>query len=433
MSVSRREFLTQTFAAGTFVVAASRVAASDTVNVGLIGCKNMGYNDLKDMMTVPGVRCTALCDIDDEWLNRRARDVQDATGNKPKLYKDFRKLLEQKDLDAVIIGTPDHWHCLQEVYACQAGKDVYVEKPIANSIAECELMLRAARKYNRVVQVGQQQRSGKLWHDAIGFVKSGKLGKIRRVNVWANFNYGSGQAVVPDSPVPEGVDFDMWLGPAPERTFNKARFHGSWRMFWDYGGGLMTDWGVHLLDMVLWGMDIKGAPKTVYAGGGRFDGEGHAAETPDTLNVLYQFDDFVVTWESNGGVQSGPNGRIYGIAFVGTNGTLWADRDNWQVIPENNPNGDGDRMDKVPPQPTDGQSHINHVHNFIECIKTRETPAADISIGYDAAFYAQLGNVAYRSGTVLQWDENTKSFGDNAGANALLKPNYRAPWQWPEI
>src|SRR5690606_32761982 len=166
-------------------------------------------------------------------------------------FTDFRKLLGRKDIDAIIIGTPDHWHCLIAVAACEAGKDVYVEKPMANSIGECDLMARAALKYDRIMQVGQQQRSGQAFIESRDLVKSGYLGKIRKVNIWSNFNYGLGNLMVAQTPVPAGVDYDFWLGPAPSRAFNPNRFHGCWRHFWDYGGGLMSDWGVHLLVMAI--------------------------------------------------------------------------------------------------------------------------------------------------------------------------------------
>jgi len=217
------------------------ISPNEKLIVGLIGCRNMGFHNARDFLLQPEVELAAMCDVDKNVLEARTKDILELQKKKPDHYKDYRKLLERKDINAVIVGTPDHWHCLQTVHACEAGKDVYVEKPLANSITECNIMLKAARKHNRVVQVGQQQRSGTHWKAAMDFIRSGKMGKIRRVNIWANFNYGAGQEKVPDTPVPEGVDFDMWLGPAPDRPFNEARFHGSWRMFWDYGGGLMTD------------------------------------------------------------------------------------------------------------------------------------------------------------------------------------------------
>ena len=220
------------------------VSASDKINVGLIGCRGMGWSDLSDFLIHPEVNCVAVCDVDSHVLREAAAKVERMRGTRPQQFADYRRLLELNDVDAVIIGTPDHWHCLQLADACAAGKDVYVEKPVANSIVECDLMVEAARRYNRVVQVGQQQRSGSHWHEMKAYIDSGRLGKISKVNVWANFRYAFLGAPVADKPVPEGVDYDMWLGPAPQRPFNEKRFHGSWRMFWDYGGGLLTDWGV---------------------------------------------------------------------------------------------------------------------------------------------------------------------------------------------
>lgn len=228
------------------------VSPLDKVRVGLIGAHNMGFYILTLALKNPEVECVAICDIDDRVLDEKIAEVQKLQSTTPARYKDFRKLLEDKDIDAVIIGTPDHWHCLAMISACEAGKDVYVEKPMANSLAELDQMVKSARKYKRVVQVGQQQRSGKHWQEVRSFIKAGNIGQLRQVNIWANFEYGIGRPKVPDSPVPDGVDFDQWLGPAPDRPFNDARFHGSWRMFWDYGGGLLTDWGVHLIDMALW-------------------------------------------------------------------------------------------------------------------------------------------------------------------------------------
>ncbi len=267
-----------------------------------------------------------------------SKDVLELQEKKPDLYKDYRKLLDRKDIDAVVIGTPDHWHCLQTVHACEAGKDVYVEKPLANSVTECHIMLKAARKHNRIVQVGQQQRSGLEWKAAMDFIKSGKLGKIRRVNIWANFDYGAGPEKVPDGPVPEGVDYDMWLGPAPLRPFNKSRFHGWWRMFWDYGGGLMSDWGVHLIDMPLWSFDVQSFPVSVVATGGIFAHRDRALEMADTQNVVYEMNDYLITWEHNGGLEIGPYDQPYGVAWIGTNGTLVADREHWRLFPESSEN-----------------------------------------------------------------------------------------------
>ena len=417
--------------AGPARVGSGRVSANGTLAVGLIGCRNQGWTDLSAFLKHREVVCAALCDVDEEWLFKRAADVEKLRGKKPVLFKDFRRLIERKDIDAVIVGTPDHWHCLPFVAACEAGKDVYVEKPLANSIAECNAMRNAARKYNRVVQVGQQQRSGNHWTDAIALVKAGTLGTVRMAKCWANFNYGSGQPAVPDESVPRGVDFDLWLGPAPARTFNRTRFHGSWRMFWDYGGGLQTDWGVHLIDMGLWAMAESDFPKSVTAAGGIFASRGRSVETADTQTVLYAYDGFTMVWEHHAGIQTGPYGRNYGVAFIGSNGTLVADRDNWVVFPEGPE--DKPRTPAVPPQRSDHKEHERHVADFVECVKTRGKPAADIDVGWRAAVHAHFGNIAYRTGHTLAWDESGDRFAGDPEANTLVRPFYRKPWSFPEI
>jgi len=247
------------------------VAPSDKVKIGLIGCNGQGWSNLSAYLENPMTECIALCDIDDAVLRRRAGNVEKIRGAKPAgLYKDWRRVIDNKDVDLVIIGTPDHWHCLQMVAACEAGKDVYVEKPIGRTIEECNLMVKAAKKYKSIVQVGQWQRSDPHWQDAVDFVKSGKLGKIRLVRVFSYQGWCPTIPVLADEPVPEGVDYDMWLGPAPSRAFNRNRFHFTFRWFWDYAGGLMTDWGVHLLDYALFAMNVT-APKSIMAMGGSYD------------------------------------------------------------------------------------------------------------------------------------------------------------------
>jgi predicted dehydrogenase len=402
------------------------VPSSDTVNVGLIGCRNMGWWNLSDFLRQKDVRCLALCDIEQEILSGRAEEVAKLQGKKPDTYGDYRKLLDRKDIDVVIIGTPDHWHCLQFVDACKAGKDIYVEKPLGNTIAECDAMVAAAKKYNRITQVGQQQRSGKLWEDMIAFLRSGKLGKIGKAHVWANFGYAGMAPLGSDAPVPQGVDFDMWLGPTPKVSFNPQRFHGTWRMFWNYGGGLLTDWGVHLLDMALWGLDVKTMPLKTLASGGNFLFPEGAHETFDTMSVTYQFKDFQIAWENNAGVESGPYGKNYGVLFRGTNGTLVANREDWEVYPE------GDRTEPVKVK-TDGKDHQTHVARFLECVKTRNPETAcTVENGSLCAKYAHIGNIGVRiGGGALIYDDQTKKF-DVAAANSYLRPSYRSPWTFPE-
>lgn len=437
---TRRTFLrTSAASAAGFGIAGSLSASSllpsgilganDRITVALIGARNMGWGDLEDLLKQEDVECKTLCDVDDAVLAGKAKALQDLGRKKPKLVSDYRKVLEDGDIDAVIVGTPDHWHCLPTVEACEAGKHVYVEKPLANSVGEINVMLDAARKYNSLVQVGQQQRSGSHWKTAIDFVKSGKLGTIRQVKFWANFNYGAGNLAVPDSDPPEGVDYDRWLGPAPLRPFNKNRFHGSWRMFRDYGGGLLTDWGVHLIDMGLWAMDVKSAPRSVQTLGGNFASSDRALEMPDTLTVLYEMEGYNLIWEHNGGVETGPYDQHYGVKFVGSNGTLVADRDTWRVFPEGA--DDKLRMEELEAQASDYKSHINHCENFIRAIRYGDKLNANIEIGHRSALYAHLGNISYWANERITYDEKSRSITNSARGDALLTPSYRAPWKFP--
>lgn len=387
------------------IITKQKSSPNETVRIGLIGCKNMGWSDLTSILTHSGVECIALCDVDSNVLNTRAAELEKKTGRKAAMYGDYRKLLDNKDVDAVIIGTPDHWHCLQMINACEAGKDVYVEKPISNTIEECNLMVAAKNRYNRVVQVGQWQRSDPHWISALDYLRSGKLGKIRTAKTWAYVSYGRDFLPKPDQPAPAGVDYDMWLGPAPKRHFNPNRFHGSFRYFWDYAGGLMTDWGVHMIDMVLGGMNVT-APISVAATGGKYGFPGSAAETPDTMHVVYDFGDFSMLWEQSLGTGREPYNRNPGqpgVAFIGNNGTLVIDRDRWEVYPE----ADNDKFltDAIPAHVRRANGVDFHTRNFLDCIKSRQQPNCSIEIGRNAAVNAQLGNIAYKTGGKVFWNE----------------------------
>lgn len=408
-----------------------QTAPSNKVKVALIGCRSMGFSNLSNFLKYPEVECVALCDIDDEWLNKRAADVEKNTGKKvPHLYKDWRHVIDNKDVDVVIIGTPDHWHCLPTIYACQAGKDVYVEKPLSNTIEECNLMEKAARKYNRIVQVGQWQRSDPHWDEAANYLKAGNIGRIRTVKVWAYQDSKPTLPVIPDSPVPAGVDYDMWLGPAPKRPFNTYRFHYNFRFFWDYAGGLMSDWGVHLLDYALEGMNAD-LPNRVFSGGGKFAYPDDAMETPDTLMATYAYKDFNIIWDHACGINHGPFGRKEGLAFFGENGTLLLDRGGWEVQPV--VAGKEARMEAVPFKKGEGKGLYNHVGNFLSCIKSRELPNADIAIGARVAKMSHLANISCRLQREVCWDDNKSKFiGDNE-ATALSKAYYRAPWKLPKL
>lgn len=436
MPTSRREFLQESAA----LVASSMltpslahtphrsIPAADRVRIALIGCNGMGFYNLQDHLKVPGVECVALCDVDGSVLNRRAADLAKLVPRTPKLVKDFRTVIDDKSIDAVIIGTPDHWHCLPAVYACEAGKDVYVEKPLANSIYECEVMVRSARRHNRIVQVGQQQRSGQHWQDAIRLIREGRVGKLRKIKAWGFFEYGRTAPRMPDSQAPAGVDYNMWLGPAPSRPFNTGRFHGNWRFSWDYGGGLLTDWGVHLLDIALWAVDGR-MPNVIQSTGGIYAYKDNLIETADTQTVLYSYDDMQIEWEHLGGLNSGYYGRNYGVAFIGNDGTLVVNRESWELIPEKE-NGQ-EKTEAIAVQQADRSDHIKHVTNFVECVRSRKLPVCDVETGRNAAVLAHMGNIAYRTGETLKWDAQSRQFIASAKANALITPVYRSPWILP--
>lgn len=414
-----------------------RVGPNDTINVGLIGCNGMGFSDLTSMLKISEVNVIALCDVDENVLKSRTSDLDKAGIKKPKWYKDYRKLLENKDIDVVIIGTPDHWHCLQLTDALQAGKDVYCEKPIANSIQEANILLNHVGASDRIVQIGQWQRSQPHFVDAINYVHSGKLGEIRLAKAWAYQGWMSPVPIIPDAPVPQGVDYDMWLGPASKRPFNKNRFHFSFRWFWDYAGGLMTDWGVHLIDYALYGMKA-GTPKSVMALGGKFAYPDDASETPDTLQTVFEYDGFSILWEHATGIDGGNYGRNHGIAFIGNNGTLVLDRGGWEVIAENEFKGwgkePGKRMESIPIQQNKGSGLDLHTVNFIEAVKSRDATSlnAPIKVGYDAALVSHMGNVAFKSGDRIYWDETTGKFKQES-ANEFLEATYHNGWKLPRI
>lgn len=412
-----------------------RVSPNDKIQVGLIGCKGMGFSNLVSMLKMSEIEVVALCDVDKGVLTKRTEDLTKAGLNKPKWYKDYRKLLDDKDIDIVIIGTPDHWHCLQLCDAIDAGKDVYCEKPIANSIEECQLMLEKVNKNDRIVQIGQWQRSQPHFVDAINFVHSGKLGEIRLAKAWAYQGWMMPVNVKPDGPVPEGVDYNMWLGPAPRRPFNPNRFHFNFRWFWDYAGGLMTDWGVHLIDYALYGMKAS-TPLSVMALGGKFAYPNDASETPDTLQTIFEYDNFSILWEHATGIDGGNYGRDHGIAFIGNNGTLVLNRRGWEVIPEEEFQGWGKegipRMEAIPLQKDQGGGLDLHTKNFIEAVKNRDTASlnAPIQIGFDAALVCHMGNISYKTGKRIYWNGEKEKFGDRK-ANKLIRAKYQNGWQLP--
>jgi predicted dehydrogenase len=408
-----------------------RVAgANKRIRVGLIGCGGMGTGDLRDLLK-SGAQAVALCDVDDGQTAKAKDGIAKDFNQTPELVtRDFRKVIERKDIDAVIVGTPDHWHA--PLMACEAGKDVYVEKPLSLTIGEGRIMVDTARRHNRVVQMGTQQRSAQHYADAVDYVKSGQLGKIRVVKAWAYQDWMGNIAPVPDSEPPATVDYDLWLGPAPKRPFNKNRFHFNFRWYYDYSGGLMTDWGAHMIDIANWGMGVK-APNSAVSVGGKFGFPEDAEETPDTQQALWEYDGYSMIWEHATAIGQGPYMRDHGVAFHGNNGVLVVDRGGWEVYPETvtDVSKGGKKTYRAIGQPrrgAGGDSHLAHVQNFLECMDSRKPPRSDVEIGHNSMIACHLGNIAFRVRRRVNWDvANERVTGDPEAQALVLKP-YRAPW-----
>jgi len=411
---NRRDFIKQSaLVSGALltnnVFGNAAIFKTDNIRVATIGVNGMGWANTKAALKVKNLQVVALCDIDNNILETRKKELialQPAVQNVD-TYNDYRKILDRKDIDAVIIGTPDHWHALQMIHACEAGKHVYVEKPCGNSIGECNTMIEAKNRYNKIVQVGQWQRSQKHFKDALAVVHSGQLGNIRNTKVWCYQGWMRPQPIVPNTVVPNGIDYKTWIGPAPMRDFNASRFHFHFRWFWDYAGGLMTDWGVHLLDYAIQGMKA-GNPNSVSALGGKFAYPELAEETPDTLTALYAFDNFNLIWDSAMGIDNGSYGRDHGIAFIGNNGTLILDRNGWEVIEERQ----AKNKIAIPLQKSEDNGVELHWENFIDAIRNNTPKSLHCTIeeGAHIATIAQMGNIAYRSGEKVNWDPTTNEF-----------------------
>jgi predicted dehydrogenase len=433
--ISRRQFVQQSCLAaaaapvfgGLVIPSTSRAApASEKVRVGLIGSGGMGKGDLATFFLNPEVECPIVCDVDDRQLAEGVKLVEDQRKTKPDTVKDFRRVLERKDVDVLLVATPDHWHALPTVLGCQAGKDIYVEKPLATSIAEGRAMLEAARRHNRVVQMGAQRRSSQFYGQAIEFVRSGKLGKVGLARAWAYLDWINPIGSPPDSEPPAGVDYDLWLGPAPKRPFNPNRFHFNFRWFWDYAGGLMTDWGVHLIQVLLWAMGPE-PPKAVMSSGGKYVLQDNS-ETPDTQITVYEFPTYTLVWEHKVGVGLGLYNRPWGMSFTGTQGTLVINDSGWEILRE--PRNDSLEAKKYPPGPDPRPAHVR---NFLDCVKSRQQPVENLEVGQHISTVAHLGNIALRTGRKIIWDPAKEQVVGDSAAERLVSAAYRKPWSLPYL
>jgi len=427
-TIPRREFLKQTGIAGVAIMtaapnlflnkvkAATGESPNELIRVGFIGAGGRG----RGLMSHPYMRkhVVAVCDVDKNHLAAAKKLIQRLTGVEVQTYGDFRKLLENKEIDAVVVATPDHWHALPVIYACMAGKDVYVEKPMTLTIHEGWAMIKAARKYNRIVQVGSQQSSDSRFRRACEYVRSGRIGKIRMIRVGLPGVNWTREPPVPDGPPPPELDYNFWLGPAPWRPYNKHRVHYYFRFFWDYSGGQLTNWGAHHLDIVQWalGMDQSGpveiSARYEYDPLGRY-------EVPSWFEITYKYANGVT-------VLCGQSHRM-GVTFEGQDGLIYVTRGKLEcTVPE---------VLKEPLGPNEVHLYEskNHILNWFDCIKSRKLPIADVAIGHRSATVCHLGNIAVRTGHTIRWDPKAERIIDDPAAETLVSKVYRAPWKLPEL
>ncbi|MCA9073757.1 MAG: Gfo/Idh/MocA family oxidoreductase [Planctomycetaceae bacterium] len=394
-------------------------SSSDQLRVGVIGVRSQGKRLAVESTRLPGVEVVSLCDVDKSILDRAVGEVQQRQRSRVARTSDFRQMLDDPRIDAVIIATPDHWHALMMVMACGAGKDVYVEKPIAQTIHEGKVMLAAAAKHGRIVQCGLQQRSGDHFQSAVAVVQSGQLGTVNLARAWSVQSRTSPPSPR-ETPVPEGVDYDLWQGPAVARPFDERRFHHYWRSTWEYGTGELGDWGVHLLDIARWGLDLE-LPTRVSATGGPSSQVG-GNRPPETLSVQYTYPQATIVWEHRLRSRHGIEGRPTGVAFYGDKGTLVVDRSGWKVYDQSESlTADASELRRA------------HLQDFYDSIRTRRTPSCDLRTGHVSSALAHLGNISYRLGREVRFDPQAEDFGIDAEANALLLREYRAPWELPTV
>ena len=444
----RRRFLRAAGGASLTAASASRVAgASMRLRVALVGCGGRGRSVAAKMSAAEGVEYVSFCDVYD----RQAASARDElAGGKGRLEKDFRRVMEDREVDAVHVATPDHWHALPAVAAVRAGKHVYVEKPLGHNVLEGKAMVRAASDAKSVFLTGMQHRSAPHLAEAAAIVRSGRLRDVHFVRVWNYANLmPSGPGRTPDSDPPEGLDWDFYLGPAPWVPFNTMRFLRTYRFFYDYAGGWITDFGTHRFDTVhqIMGRD---RPLSVAAAGGRFAVSG-MGDQPDLLQATFEYPGFVLSYETCNTNSFGSMGRLTpglplhgaraaenrpnGMAFYGSNGTLIADRLGYEVIPEQGAYGgslgSGDafvpsrleRMHRAGKEPS--RLHAEH---FVRCVRDGEPPRADALTGHRSSLVAHLGNIAYRAGRKLLWDADAEDFVNDAVASRMLGRRARKPW-----
>jgi predicted dehydrogenase len=398
------------------------VGPNERIVVGMIGVGTHGLDRLREFLRHADVRIGAVCDVDGRHRDRALREVESAKGYRPKAVKDFRRVLDDPDIDAVAVVTPDHWHSIPTVRACEAGKDVFVEKPLGYSIAEGRAMADASLRYRRVTQMGNHIHNDlPNYRRVVELVKSGLLGKITRVNCWKTAPT-AGRGFPADEPAPAEVDYDFWLGPAPDRPFNRLRFHNSFRHFWDYSGGTFLDFFCHIADVAFWALDLA-APRTVSAVGGRFFVD-DATETPDCLEVTMDFPGLTFLFSYHPKPLPGLErmGHI-GCVFQGTEATLVTNYGTHEILVDGKPVPDFPRPDPtIPDSP-------GHLREFLDAVKSRDLETTcNLRYGHRLTKPALLANLAFRTGEKIRWDDDREEILGESSAKPLLTRQFRKPW-----
>jgi predicted dehydrogenase len=387
------------------------VAPSEHIRTAAIGVGNQG--GLKNNLKFHIKNCVAVCDVDKKRLSDAAAAVQKETGKAPAAETDYRKILDRKDVDAVVVTVPDHWHAQITVDACNAGKDVYCEKPLSLTVAEGRTMVQAGRANKRIVQTGSQQRSDAKFRLACELVRSGRLGQLKEVRVGIPAPNWS-PPPVPDSDPPAELDYEMWLGPAPKRPYNAKRVHYLFRFFWDYSGGQLTNFGAHHLDIGQWALGMDESGPVSVEGKAKFQKDGWY-ETPEWCEITYRY--------ASGVPVVCAIGEKQGCTFIGEKGTIYVTRGKLESTPG--------EIIKEPLKETDIHLYASSDHhkNWFDCIKSRKTPIADVEIGHRSATVCHLGNIAIRAGRKINWDPAKEQITGDAEAAAMLSRPYREPWK----
>lgn len=430
--MDRRAFLKSTAAASLGYVAAPLIKTNTRrrpYSTALIGSGWWGQNILREAIAVGASNVVALCDVDQNQLSKAVNAVDELTGKRPKSYTDYRELLATEKPEIVIVATPDHWHALPCIAALEAGAHVYIEKPISHTVDEGKAMLAAARRHDRVVQVGTHRRVSPHNKSGMDFLKSGKAGEIGMIRSFVHYGGGTG-SITPDEEAPEGLDWDFWCGPAPLRPFNRRIHPRGFRQFLDFANGQIGDWGIHWLDQILWWTD-ETFPKSIHSTGGRFIRRDNT-DAPDTQVATFEFESFTATWEHRLYAANEAEQANIGCYFYGTEGTFhmgWLD--GWTFYPanKNKPILHEDAQLNEPDQQNIRELWVD----FLDAIENQRRPVCDIEHGYHATNMSLLAMLSMNVGRSVTWDPATERIVGDAEANALLRRPYREPWVYPEI